>query len=301
LLVVSAITVAVALPAAGQTPEAGVAFRDCADCPEMVLIPPGEFIMGSPDAEAMRRADEGPQRTVRFARAFALSKFEVTRGQFAQFIRESGHVAASRCSVWTGARAERIEGKDWRDPNFTQDDDHPVTCVANVDARAYVAWLGRKTGKPYRLPSEAEWEYAARAGSTGMYSFGDAADELCVYANVADASAREAGGGASWDYAGCRDGFGMGTAPVGSFAANRFGLHDMHGNVWEWVEDCYQAGYDMASADGAPWISPNCEFGVVRGGGWVNGPSLVRSARRIKVPLGNYDLGLGLRLARTQE
>ena len=207
----------------------------------MVVIPAGRFIMGSPETEPVRDRDEGPQREVTIARPFAVSKFEVTRGEFAQFVREAGHVAATNCSVWVGTKSERVLAKSWQDTNYPQKDSHPVACISWNDAKAYVDWIVQKTSKPYRLLSEAEWEYSTRGGSTGKYSFGEDANELCKYGNIADDAAKAAGGLATWTYASCNDGFGIGTAPVGSFRPNQFGLYDMHGNVWEWVEDCHNA------------------------------------------------------------
>lgn len=259
----------------------GSVFRDCVDCPEMVVIPAGRFTMGSPESEAGRRTNEGPQRTVTIAKPFAVSRFEVTRGQYAQFVRQTAHVSGNNCIVWTGSRGgEPVRGKNWQDPNFAQTDNHPVVCITWGDAKAYIAWLNQKTGKAYGFLSEAQWEYSARAGSVTRYWFGDDEDDLCKYANVADLSAQDGGGGTDWKYANCRDGFGTTTAPVGSFLPNPFGLFDMHGNVWEWTQDCYQAGYADAPADGSAWASGECKSRVVRGGSLSAPPHADRSAIR---------------------
>jgi formylglycine-generating enzyme required for sulfatase activity len=261
----------------------------------MVVVPAGRFTMGSPDAEQGRVKNEGPQHVVTIARPFAVSKFEVTRGEYARFVRATRHKSGDGCVVWTGkAGGEPVSGKSWRDPNFRQDDSHPVVCITWGDAKAYVEWLSRKTGKTYRFLSEAEWEYAARAGSVTRFHFGDDDDDLCKYANVADQSAREGGGGEDWKYANCRDGYGTTTAPVGSFLPNAFGLHDMHANVWEWMQDCYHDGYVGAPDDGSAWIAAECKARVVRGGSLSAPPRADRSAIR---SLGSAEARSGLGLA----
>jgi formylglycine-generating enzyme required for sulfatase activity len=279
-------------------PRAGQAFRDCADCPQMVVVPPGGFVMGAPAGEPVGDPDERPQRAVTIAKAFALGRMELTRGEFARFVAATGHQAARNCSVWTGQRTERVADKDWRDPNFVQTDAHPVTCVSWLDAKAYVAWLSAQTGKTYRLATEAEWEYAARAGATGRYSFGENSAELCAHGNIADIDAREAGGAPQWTYAECRDGFALTTAPVGSFRANAFGLHDMHGNVWEWVEDCHHPDYAGAPVDGSARVSEGCATRVDRGGGFFNNRGTNRAAERALYPPANNSVNIGLRVAR---
>lgn len=284
---------------AQKTPRAGSTFQDCPDCPQMIVIPPGRSVMGSAENEPVRDKDEGPQREIVIDRAFAVSKFEVTRGQFRRFVAATGHQAARNCSVFTGTKSERVETKSWEDINSPQTDDHPVACIAWFDAKAYAGWLATRTGKPYRLLSEAEWEYAARARSATRYSFGDDADQLCTHGNVADDSARDAGGLPTWAYAKCRDGFGIGTAPVGTFKANRFGLHDMHGNVWEWVEDCAHDNYEGAPTDGSAWVTGECRARVDRGGGFYNNRGTNRSSERAFFPPTGNSGNIGLRLAQT--
>ena len=276
----------------------GAAFRDCPTCPEMVVLPPGRFIMGSAETEPVRDKDEGPQREVAIAAPFAVSKFEVTRGQFRAFVQESGHKPAPGCSVFTGTRSERVESKGWEDTNYIQTDAHPVACVSWNDAKAYAGWLAAKTGVGYRLLSEAEWEYAARAGAASKYSFGDDADQLCAHGNIADDAARDAGGLAGWTYAKCRDGFGLATAPVGAFQANAFGLHDMHGNVWEWVEDCHHETYQGGPTDGSAWVTAECKTRVDRGGGLFNNRGTNRAAERALYPPTGTSANIGFRLAR---
>jgi formylglycine-generating enzyme required for sulfatase activity len=281
-----------------MTHTAAKAFRDCSTCPEMVIVPTGRFLMGSAEDEPVRDKDEGPVREVIIARPFAVATTEVTRGQFAAFVAATGHVAANTCAVRVIEKTERLEGKSWRDPNIVQAATHPVVCVSWNDAKAYVAWLGSKTGKPYRLLSEAEWEYAARAGASTRYAFGDDSKDICRHGNVADASAKAAGMGAAWPYVECDDGFGRTTSPAGSFAANAFGLFDMYGNAWEWVEDCYRDSYRDAPVDGSPVIVPDCKVRIDRGGGWYTNRGTNRPAERASFPPGGASANIGFRVAR---
>ena len=276
----------------------GAVFRDCADCPEMVVIPPGRFSMGSPAGEAGRFEDEGPQHPVAIRRAFAAGRYEVTRKQFAAFAQATGHTAEG-CYEWNGSNWEMSISKNWRNPGFSQTDNDPVVCVSWEDARAYADWLGRRSGKRYRLLSEAEWEYAARAGSRDARPWGDDAGVACRYANVADVSAKTGVSGASsWTTHGCDDGRAY-TAPAGSFRPNAFGLYDMIGNAWEWTEDCWNAGYAGAPSDGRAWRSGNCGQRVLRGGSWFNIPRSVRSASRYRSSADFRFNCYGFRLART--
>ena len=294
------VAVSAAAPAAADTvrAKAGSTFRDCRDCPQMVVVPPGRFVMGSAESEPVRDKDEGPQREVVINKPFAVSQSEVTRGQFRRFALETGYRAALNCSVFTGTKSERVMTKSWEDTNFAQTDNHPVACITWLDAKAYVAWIAASTNKPYRLLSETEWEYAARAGSAAKYSFGDDADALCAHANVADESARAAGGLDTWNYAKCSDGFGLSTAPVGSFKANAFKLHDMHGNVWEWVEDCSSETYDGAPRDGSARATPDCGARVDRGGGFFNNRGTNRASERAFYPPTGNSANIGFRIAR---
>ena len=233
-------------PANAPDPAEVEAFRDCRSCPEMV-IPAGTFRMGCVSGSDDCDDDELPVREVRVA-SFALSKHEVTRGQFRAFVSATGHNARS-C----------IPEGSWRDLDW-QDDDHPVVCVNWNDAQAYVDWLRRETGKRYRLPSETEWEYAARAGTTTPWFWGDRAEDRCEHANGRDSDD------------GCDDGWER-TAPVESFRANGFGLHDMAGNVSEWLEDCWHDHYYGAPRDGSARTRGGaCDERhtprVVRGGAW---------------------------------
>ena len=265
----------------GQAP--GDTFKDCDACPEMVAVPAGRFTMGARTGEA---AGEGvpernakwdrPRRQVTIPSPFAVAKHEVTRGEFRAFVGESGYGAGGGCHVYTGRRSEAQAAKDWRDPGYRQTDRDPAVCIAWEDARAYVEWLSRKTGKSYRLPSEAEWEYAARAGTTTARYWGDGSDDICGYANSADLTAQERY--PEWTAGNCGDGY-VHTAPVGRFEANRFGLYDMLGNVREWVEDCWHDSYAGAPANATAWrAGGDCSRRVSRGGSWL-GSARLGSAR----------------------
>jgi formylglycine-generating enzyme required for sulfatase activity len=258
----------------------GDTFRDCADCPEMVVVPAGSFTMGSPAGEKDREPDEGPQRRVTIAKPFAVGKFEVTKAQFEAFVRETGHDAGNICYTYEGGKWKERSGRSWRNPGYSQGVDHPVACVNWDDAKAYVAWLSRKTGKAYRLLSEAEWEYAARAGTTTRFSCGDA-----------DGCLDRVG----WSFSNS----GSRAHPVGRKTANAFGLHDMHGNVWEWTEDCWNGSYAGAPSDGSAWTRGVCSQRVLRGGSWVTNPRYLRSAVRNRYSSGHRIDNDGFRVART--
>ncbi len=257
----------------------GSVFRDCADCPEMVVIPTGSFTMGSPDIETGRLEDgrEGPQHSVAIRQAFGVGKYEVSNAQFGRFVAESGHTTGGGCYWWTGSKVELDAAKSWRSPGYAQTENDPVACVSWDDAKAYTQWLSQKTGKTYRLLTEAEWEYAARAGTSTAYSFGDTITPQ--QANHNNTLRR--------------------TVPVGSYPANAFGLHDMHGNVWEWTEDCWNANYNGAPSDGSAWTAGNCGQRVLRGGSWNGHPRHLRSANRYGVPVGSRVNYVGFRVSRT--
>jgi formylglycine-generating enzyme required for sulfatase activity len=263
----------------------GTVFRSCDDCPEMVAVPAGTFVLGTPGAAAAAGAARAEADTVvvRIPRAFALGRFEVTRAQYAKFIADSGHEPQPGCRTWDPAlgRFNDDARRGWRDPATPASplDDHPVSCVSFADAQAYVQWLARETGARYRLPSEAEWEYAARAGSAALRPWGDEASAGCAYANaydlVSDAQYR-----LGWPPARCRDGY-ADVAPVGRFRANAFGLHDVIGNVREWVQDCATGSYVGRPADARAWEwLGGCRERVLRGGGWHAPPGAARSAWR---------------------
>ena len=224
--------------------EPGRRFRDCDGtwCPEVVVVPSGSYMMGSPESEAGREDDEGPRHRVRIAKPFAVGVYEVTRVEFGRFVRETGHSTSNACWTYEGGKWEERSGRSWRTPGFNQAESHPVVCVSWEDAQAYVRWLSGETGESYRLLSESEWEYVARAGTTGPFHFG---------ATLSTAQANYDG---NYTYGSGRKGrYRERTEPVGSFPANAYGVHDVHGNVWEWVEDCWHDGYGGAPGDGRAW------------------------------------------------
>jgi formylglycine-generating enzyme required for sulfatase activity len=255
----------------------GSAFRDCAQCPEMVVLPAGEFVMGSPQSESGHK-DEKPQHMVRFARPFAVARVEVT---FAQW---DACTAAGRCP----AAPDDGYGRG----------DYPAINVSWPDAQSYAAWLGEKTGRRYRLLSEAQFEYAARGGTTTAWFWGPEEDSFgskkaCEYANTHDEAGKDAHPMYVWSHHQCSDGYGE-NAPTARYKPNPFGLHDMLGNVREWVADCHQEGYAGAPADGS--VRPHegaCERRAVRGGGWLDGPATVRAAYRYaeEEKFRNYQVG----------
>ena len=297
--------------------KAGTTLSDCADCPQLVVIAAGEFTMGSPASESGRFEHEGPQHAVRVARPFALGKSEITFAEFQRFVQEAGYrTEAERDVGKTGCFAFNFSnraatkndwqpGTSWRNPGFEQTTERdPVVCVSWNDAQAYVRWLSAKSGKSYRLPTEAQWEYAARAGTQTARPWGDDPAQACAFANVADQSTYRTGvgpGSKTWSRSSrheCNDGRYL-TAPAGSYKANAFGLFDMLGNAWEWTEDCWNAAYQGAPAEGSAWLAGDCTRRVIRGGSWGNEPRLARSATRERELAGFRRPTLGFRVART--
>jgi len=276
----------------GMAAPAGTMFRDCEDCPEMVVVPAGEFLMGSPEDEEGRSEDEGPQRTVMIPAPFATGRFEVTVKDYFRCV----DAGACRAPEWREANSEYNVETGTDDQYKTLGDaltapDHPIVGIDWNDATAYAAWLRGETGRAYRLLTEAEWEYATRARTTSAYWWGATASH--EYANYGQDECCEglASGVDRW----------VNTAPVGQFDPNGFGLHDMHGNVWEWVEDCYADTYSAAQpSDGRTYTDCSASSDrVVRGGSWDDTPRYLRSARRLgNTPTGRDD-SLGFRVART--
>jgi formylglycine-generating enzyme required for sulfatase activity len=274
------------------------AFKECDKCPEMVVVPAGRFVMGSPAGEAGRESSEGPQHPVSFARPFAVGRFEVTVDLFTEFVKDSGYEPGAKCWANQRGKWELRSDRSWRSPGYAQTASHPVSCIGWDDANAYATWLSRKTGKTYRLLGEAEWEYAARAGTTTRFYVGENESAVCGYGNGADLTAkRSVPGFSSWQVVPCNDGFAY-TAPVGSFAPNGFGLYDMQGNVWEWIADCANGNYIGAPADGSAWMSGDCGFRFLRGGAWTAISQMLRSAYRYRAN-GDPGDGAGIRVART--
>jgi len=249
-----------------QALKPGDSFRECAkDCPEMVVVPAGEFTMGSPSDEKGRYGNEGPQHKVTIAKPFAVSKYDVTFADWDACVSVGGCPQERQASDAGSGRGNR-----------------PVIYVSWYNAKAYVAWLSRMTGMEYRLLSEAEWEYATRTGTTTAYYWGN---------EIGKNNANCDGCGSQWDR--------KQTAPVGSFKSNAFGLYDMAGNVWQWVEDCYHENYDGAPTDGSAWKDTDCISRVVRGGSSFNDLQTLRAAYRQRSDAAIRLDNLGFRVART--
>ncbi len=280
----------------------GSIFRECDDCPEMVVVPPGGFVMGAPSANRRSgvAAAESDAIVMEISRAFALGRHEVTRRQYAAFIAKSGYEPRAGCRTWDPALGRFSENprRSWRDPAtpVAPADEHPVTCVSFLDAQAYVQWLSRETGARYRLPSEAEWEYAARAGSASLRPWGYDADAGCEQANTYDQTA-VAALRLGWADAGCRDGY-ADLAPAGQFAANAFALHDLIGNVREWVQDCATASYVGRPRDARAWEwLGGCRQRIQRGGSWLSPPDEAASAARFSADAEDRADDAGFRVA----
>ncbi len=274
----------------------GDRFRDCDSCPEMVVVDGGSFMMGSPAYENDREDDEGPRRRVTISGPLAVGVYEVTKEQYGRFVDDAGHDGGSACRTHESGEWDARTGRSWTNPGFRQGRQEPAVCVSWNDAQAYVKWLSGKTGEKYRLPTEAEWEYVARGTSETRFSYGDDPDytRTCGYGNMADQV-----GADHYRWAGvapCRDGY-VHTAPVGSFSRNAFGLHDVHGNVWEWVQDWYGSYPSGAATD--PRGPATGSDRVLRGGSWGDGPRYGRSAYRFRLSPGDRNSVLGFRVLRT--
>jgi formylglycine-generating enzyme required for sulfatase activity len=279
--------------------------RDCAECPELVALPAGRFTMGAaPEEETLEqiagefRGRSAPRRTVEVGR-FSIGRFEVTRGEFGAFVAASGH-RASGCFVWEGGEHRLLAARSWQSPGFAQDDRHPATCISWEDAEAYTRWLSQRTGRRYRLPSEAEWEYAARAGTATHRYWGNDMKEVCRHANGADLSTRrEVPEAADWAISDCDDGHAY-TAPVGRFAPNAFGLHDPLGNVAEWTADCWNPDYRGAPATAVARSDGDCYLRAVRGGAWDEASAGLRAAYRVGSPVVVRVYARGFRVVREE-
>ena len=258
----------------------GTVFHDCTECPQMVVLPPGTFLLGSASSEVSIHSNEGPQRRITIARPFAVATKVITFDQW------------DACSASDGCKGRYPSDQNWGRG------DHPVINVSWEDAQDYIAWLNEKVRRlpqfagykgetgPYRLLSEQEWEYAARAGTKTVYYWGD---------GHGNGNANCDGCGSEWDN--------KQTAPVGSFAPNAFGLYDMAGNVLQWVEDCYHDSYAAAPSDGSAWTkgSGGCITRVLRGGSWYNSTYYLRSANRFSNAPYFRGINIGFRVAQTLE
>jgi len=328
------------VPTSASTPntlnlQARKSFRDCAECPEMVVIPGGRFTMGSPKDEPGHFYSEWPQRQVTIHQ-FAAGKFDVTRGEWASFVKATNRTTPDGCG-FSGFPEKDEARASWRKLGFPQDDQHPVVCVTWEDAQDYAQWLSQRTRHRYRLLSEAEWEYAARAGTSTPYPWGTNASH--DYANYGTEKC-------------CGDGLALGrdkwvyTSPVGSFPPNAFGLYDMNGNVLQFVQDCFSPSYTGLPTDGSAYQKDDdlteqklrdfvtdyctqdvldghrdtakldkcvkgfmsdfagrrsCSFRMLRGGDWGDPPKEIRSAFRNfgPPPWMTRSAGVGFRVART--
>ncbi len=273
--------------------------------PQMVVVPHGGFRMGARDSEPDAGKAERPSRYVRFDRGFAIARTEVTVAEFRRFVEASGHrpraVRRGHSLVYDerGGNFVRRSGVDWRHDAFGRlaVDDMPVLHVSAKDAEAYARWLSERSGQRYRLPSEAEFEYALRGGAPGRYPWGDQPPTRGV-GNLTGGNDRSAGG-RSWGngFPGYGDGY-WGPAPVGRFRANLFGIHDLEGNVSEWVADCWHDGYRRAPTQGEAWVNPGCRIRVVRGGAWANSPAQTRAAWRSQAEADVTNALTGFRVVR---
>jgi len=273
--------------------------------PELVVLPIGSFQMGSPDKEADRKANEGPRHAVTISKAFAMARTEATVDEFRAFVNASGYTPSSRraggSTIYdekTGNMAEK-RGVGWEHDHAGDraEGSLPVIHVSWEDATAYADWLSKQTGKRYRLPSEAEFEYALRAGSQTRFPWGDG-NPTRVVANLTGEKDRSASR-RNWvnafpNYA---DGH-WGPAPVRTYEPNRFGLHDLAGNVSEWVEDCWHENYQRAPTDGSAWVNPGCARRVIRGASWASAPDQTRSAFRLNAGTATTNARLGFRVVR---
>jgi len=264
---------------AASAPLPGKAFKDCKNCPEMVVLPAGTFTMGSPEDEVGREPDEGPMHEVTFKKAFAISRFQVLAGEWKAYLHSTGYKMPDGD---TRPGRECLAGE----PRYPMSDRQPAVCMDWREAEAYAKWLSKKTGKAYHLVSEAQREYAVRGGTTGPFPF--PFDEGKAYSIAQHANTY-----------GPADGFSY-TSPAGSFPPNAFGVYDGHGNVWEWTADCYVDTYQGAPTDGSPRLdSQECEDRrSIRGNDWTEAPVFSRSANRNE--RSEYTRGdwLGFRVAR---
>ena len=259
---------------------------------DLVKIPAGRFLMG--DLVGTGQADEQPLREVD-VEDFWMMRTEVTLGMFKTFASETGYATANHCWVFKNGWVKK-NGLSWRQPGFSQDDSHPVTCISWFDARAFIVWLNEQTGLQFRLPTEAEWEYAARAGSNTIYYTGNDPSALCNHANAADINALQ--DYPSFSVNDCDDGF-VRTSPVASFMQNPWGLFDIYGNVWEWVEDCWSTSYADAPTDGSAAIAGDCDRRGFRGGGYGDIPHFARSTLRNRGHAEQRKDDVGFRLVAT--
>jgi formylglycine-generating enzyme required for sulfatase activity len=273
--------------------------------PQMVVVPHGAFRMGAVEGDREAADAERPAHYIRFDRGFAMSRTEVTVADFRRFIQGTGYrsraVRRGHSTVYDerSGNLVRRSNVDWSSDYVGRpaDGNAPVLHVSAKDAQAYVEWLSQQSGQRYRLPSEAEFEYALRAGSDGAFPWTSKVPPASA-GNVTGAGDRSPGG-RTWRNAfeGYRDGW-WGPAPVGSFAPNAFGLHDLAGNVGEWVADCWHESYRRAPSDGEAWVNPGCRTRVMRGGSWASAPAQVRASWRLGADADTTNARMGFRVVR---
>jgi formylglycine-generating enzyme required for sulfatase activity len=280
----------------------GTRFRECRDCPEMTVVPPGRFMMGSPPTEYGRYDNEGPQHPVAIGYTFAVATFPVTRAQYRRFATATGRKAKGGCDYATAEGDWAHEDYySWRNVGFPQSEQDPVLCISWDDAKAFIAWLNGKVRTrtkgsenspgPYRFLSEAEYEYAARAGSTTPYAWGETAshDRANYGLDLCGPCGPAVAGRDRWLF----------TSPVGSFPPNGFGLYDMSGDAWSFTEDCWNKTEDGAPADGSAWLTGDCTQRMVKGGGWEDNPHYLRTAERWGSPADKPSPQVTFRVARS--
>jgi formylglycine-generating enzyme required for sulfatase activity len=310
LLLLTLIMAASSCSVSGTDASLPYEFQDCDECPAMVMLPAGSFLMGTAEADRLidprtgkPATNDSPQHQVNIQPPFAIGKFEVTVAEFQAFVTATGYATIDRCMAFSKKDSFEISRDiNWQDTGFAQVDDSPVGCVSFFDAEAYANWLSTKTGQTYRLPTETEWEYAARAGATTSYHWGSDPADACRYANVRSAGApaiskRQADSDAADGFP-CDDGVQQ-SSSAGRYKANEFGLHDMQGNVWEWVADCNHKSYDDAPNDGSAWLdTKSCRFGVIRGGSYLNRVERSSATVRAGRPRSGGATNMGFRIAR---
>jgi formylglycine-generating enzyme required for sulfatase activity/predicted Ser/Thr protein kinase len=274
-------------------PRQGEVFRDCPTCPLMKALPPGQLAQGAADTDTDATPLDKPQHAVNIAYPFGMGVYEITVGEYREFAETTHHKSAG-CQMYDGSWQASSE-LNWNNVGYPQTGTHPAVCVSWRDAREYAAWLSHKTGQRYRLPSDSEWEYAARAGSTASRPWGPHVDTACTAANVADQTAAQQYPG--WKIHPCSDGY-VYSSPVGSFQPNDFGLYDMLGNVFEWVQDCWHPDYSGAPTDGSAWLTGDCSQRGMRGGSWFTAPSLVSTSARNRFEDTYRSNSVGFRLVR---
>ena len=300
-----AIVACVSLSAAYASAEP-IVIQDCESCPELVVIPAGgTFVMGAEKAEGqawgmpeLMASQEEPVAAITIARSYAIGRTEVTRAQFAEFVEETGFETMKGCAHLTGEGWATQPELTWRDNSIGASDDHPAPCLRRAEMLAYLDWLSVRTERVYRLPSEAEWEYAARANSKFPAFWGEDWTQACTFQNGADqAFVKVAPDIPYGQFADCDDGYAF-TAPVASFKPNAFGLYEFAGNVSEWTADCYALGHADAPGDGTPYLEPSCQTWVIKGGSWAGFPGLLRVATRLPIFATTAGSSFGFRVAR---